>query len=334
VAKLFADLSTTGQVALLRPVAAEFCREFGIAARSIRLLHHAFNTTFRVGAEDGRKFALRINVNSESSLGQLNAEVEWIRVLASEGRVWVPEPQASPDGRYVLSRPGPTGRPLHGVLYGWLPGRLAVRCPCPEILFQIGQITAELHRQAASWKIPPMCRFKALPDMLYGQPFRLEAKPAFLRTLDLSEALFAKLEREPRIPIHYDLHLGNVKIHRGRLAIFDFDDAVLGWPILDAAVTVSTIQRFPDAQDLIEAYWRGLGMAPADFGFTDAEFEGLVVCRILFIVNAMLGPIDPASIARRRVALAAIESRLQRFWDKPADRPPPPPRRRRGRGGG
>jgi len=311
----FTELSASSQVAKLRPIAVEFCREFGVSPRSIRLLHHAFNTSFRVDAEDDRRFAMRINVHSQSGPGQLDAEIAWIRALAAGGRVNVPAPQSSPDGRFILSRPGPLGRPLRAVLYSWLGGRMGVRVATPATLFQLGAATADLHDHAASWNVPEAARFKPLPDLLYGHAFILPEREPFLRTLDLSKRLFDKLARSPRIPIHYDLHLGNVKVDRGKLFVFDFDDAVLAWPILDASVTIGAIRRFPCAEELIAAYWQGLGKKP--FGFTDEEFEGLVMCRRLFIANEIAGPIDPASIARRPQFLAAVESELGRFWQHP-----------------
>jgi Ser/Thr protein kinase RdoA (MazF antagonist) len=302
-----------GQVARLRPLALEACRRFGIEPESLRLVFHGFNTTFRVLSPDGRVFALRINIGSESSLDQLNAEIAWIRILRSEGRVGVAEAAFTPDGAYIVSLDGPLGKPVRCVLFSWLDGTLAKKAATPDTCRKLGGATAELHDQARKWRIPEGCRFKALPDLLYGHDFVLPETDLFLAARDRAIEQFARLAPQPRLPIHYDLHLGNAKVNRGKLSVFDFDDAVLAWPILDAVVTIHGLRGFQNRELLERAYWEGLGSRPADFGYTDSEFEGLVASRGLFIANALSTSVHAQFRAQLPRLLELTALRLARF---------------------
>jgi Ser/Thr protein kinase RdoA (MazF antagonist) len=291
--KQFQDLSKKGQIERLRPIAFEACRAFGIDAKSIRLVFHGFNTTFRIQTPEGKKHALRINVCSESSLGQLAAEVGWVRALELDGRVGVASPIPTPAGQFVVSIPGPLGRPVNCVLYSWLEGTLAKRVATPVTVRLLSQATAELHRQATEWSVPSQCQFKPLPDLFYGHPFALPQTSVFARTYQKAAALFNKLQQRPRIPVHYDLHLGNAKVHKGRLFIFDFDDAVLAWPILDLAVTIHSLRRRSNGAELEEAYWHGLDGQSYLQDWEESDFESLVAIRGLFIANEILSSIHP-----------------------------------------
>ncbi|HWA83797.1 MAG TPA: phosphotransferase [Fimbriimonadaceae bacterium] len=307
----FASLTERGQVGRLRAAAPEVCREFGIEPARLRLLTHLFNTTFRVDSPDGRRFALRMNVNSQSSLAQIRAEVEWVEAL--QGRLDLAQPVRTPSGTPVVSKEGILDRPIHCVLYSWLGGRLAAKAATPRTLFLLGQAMGEMHRHAASWQIPSECRFKALPDLLYGEAYALPPGGALERTLARGAEIFERLARRPRIPVHYDLHLYNAKVCRGRVYVFDFDDAVLAWPAADLAVSLFYLRGFPDAEELEASFRGGAGVDLAEEGVTEEELEVLVACRGIFLANAMAGMINPKLAAQRGRYLDVTERRLAAF---------------------
>ncbi|HVT13789.1 MAG TPA: phosphotransferase [Fimbriimonadaceae bacterium] len=307
----FASLTERRQVKRLRAAALEVCREFGIEPVRLRLLAHAFNTTFRVDTADGRKFALRMNVNSQSSLGQIRAEVEWVEAL--RGRVGLAQPMRTPDGGFVVSKEGILARPVHCVLYTWLGGRLAAKAATPQTLFLLGQAMGEMHRHAASWEIPAECRFRPLPDLLYGEPYALPTGGALERVLARGAEVFARLAMRPRIPVHYDLHLFNAKVCRGRVYVFDFDDAVLAWPAADLAVSLFYLRGYPDAEELEAKFRLGAGVDLAEEGVTEEELEVLVACRGIFLANAMTGMINPKLAAQKDRYLDVTERRIAAF---------------------
>ena len=286
--KAYARLARNSQIDMLRGVAHGACRQFGVTVQSMRVLHHAFNTTFGIRATSGDRYALRINVNSSSSRSQIEAEIAWIRSLAKDKIIDVPHPISAKSGEFVVVVPSPAGlsQPqLFCVLYSWISGKPGYRVASEETARLLGEATAKLHRHAKSCSDLNAVTFRPLPDLLFGSELRFRDTEVYSRVYDRAERLWAKLLSSPRRPIHYDLHLANVKLNNGRLFVFDFDDAVSAWPILDASVTSHSLRNFKDGALLEVAYWKGLGKTVSDFGFDQSEFETLVAARAILIAN-------------------------------------------------
>jgi Ser/Thr protein kinase RdoA (MazF antagonist) len=308
----YARLTEKSQIDRLRSVAIEACREFNVPVRSMRVLHHAFNTTFGIRAVNGDRFALRINVNSASAKSQIEAEIAWIQRLAQDAVIHVPRPVASPSGEFVLIMSPVGGSRTTGlpcVLYSWISGKMGYRVASEQTARMLGEATAKLHRHSENCPELKDIAFRPLPDLLFGGEFRLRSSDVFARVYQNAQKLWPKLLKNPRKPIHYDLHLGNVKLDRGRLFVFDFDDAVSAWPILDPTVTLHSLRYFKEAPVLEAAYWQGLGNRPHDYGFDDSEFETLVAARAILIANERSKYGSPQDLA----FIDGVENRLLEF---------------------
>ena len=96
-------LDEESQVEVLRRVALAAAEAFGVGVRDLTLVLHAYNTTFRVDSDDGRRLALRVNTNSKSTPAHIAAQQAWLHALASETDVVVPAPRGRP-GRAVGRR--------------------------------------------------------------------------------------------------------------------------------------------------------------------------------------------------------------------------------------
>ncbi len=110
-------------MARLRPVALAALAHYPVEVARLRLLNHGFNTTFRVDTTDGRRFALRLNVNSRRTPQNLAAEAAWLAALAADTELWVPVPQSTREGALTTEVFSPDlGRSLPVALFSWLPG--------------------------------------------------------------------------------------------------------------------------------------------------------------------------------------------------------------------
>ena len=58
---------------------------WGIRAESLELLKYRENAVFRVVAQDGRQYALRIHRAGYHSDAELRSELEWMRALSEDG---------------------------------------------------------------------------------------------------------------------------------------------------------------------------------------------------------------------------------------------------------
>ena len=88
------------------------------------------------------------------------------------------------------------------------------------------------------------------------------------------------------IVLHADLHGGNLKWHRGRLAVFDLDDAGFGVPALDLAI--STFYLRAGAPGVEEALRQGYAEVRDLPDVSDEQFEALVAARQLLLANSLL----------------------------------------------
>lgn len=296
VMRRYQDLKTRGQVGRLRPIAEEMASQFGWSGAEMRLLNHGYNTTFGLRKGDERA-ALRINVNSIRTLGQLQGELAWVHALRDTD-VWVPQPYRRLDGDGFLARVPrahllPDATPeqeLYGVLYSWLPGRTTGHNWSPVIAHEVGRATTALHLHAATWNPPRGAVFSDPVDVMLGEKLEPRAnRPGFEDVLARGNAVLAKLRaQEPMRPIHFDIHMWNLRWHRNRLAVFDFDDCRAGWRAWDVAITLFYMRRFPNPTECEPAYWEGLGLSLDDLGVTHDEMEALVACRGIFLASEML----------------------------------------------
>jgi Ser/Thr protein kinase RdoA (MazF antagonist) len=88
------------------------------------------------------------------------------------------------------------------------------------------------------------------------------------------------------IVLHADLHGGNLKWHRGRLAVFDLDDAGLGVPALDLAISTFYLRAAdPAVEAALRQGYAGVRDLPE---VSDDQFEALVAARQLLLANSLL----------------------------------------------
>ncbi len=293
--KLFIDVSARTQVRRLRALAARALPAWGLSDASLRLLNHGYNTTFRVDADDGRRFALRVNVIPTKTDAHLRAEVAWLAALAAETDLRVPTPQPTREGDWAAYVPSPDhGRDLPLVLFSWLDGRNLGFKPRLGQVRVVGEAMALLHHHAATWRLPSDGALPLFDDVLTGLPNRFGDHPALdadaravltaalARAQDLQDQAFTA---DQVIPLHADLHGGNLKWHGGRLSVFDFDDAGRGVPALDLAISSYYLRVDAAYEEMLREGYARVRPLPQ---LSDEAFEGMVAGRNLLLLDDLL----------------------------------------------
>lgn len=289
------ELGEVAQVEALRPVALRAAAAFGLDVARLEVLLHSCNTTFELEVAGGRRFALRVGTNSHSTVSHAIAQQSWIAAIAEQTGVRVPEPLRTPDGRWCVEIETPAlGRSLLVTVVAWLDGQDADELD-PQSARALGRTMAALHAQAEAWVPPPGGELPRYVEPLFGDEDLLDAAPGLsaddravlgegrARTREV----FARLFAEARLrPLHADLHGGNLKWHEGELAVFDFDDAGLGLPVLDLAISTFYLRG---ADPALEAAMRAgyADLAPLP-DVAEADFEAIVAARQLLLANSLL----------------------------------------------
>jgi Ser/Thr protein kinase RdoA (MazF antagonist) len=288
-------MSERRQVALLRELAHPLLKSYGMRDAQISLLNHGFNTTFRVDSK-GKKFALRINMNSVKSHEGVLAEVQLVRFLAEQGFP-CPKPLALKSGEFVgRVFVEPFGREVDAVLYDWLPGSMLADKPTEPKWFEAGRLMAELHGLTKNWQPTSPADLPQVDGALMGVEFRIgksqhEAITDELRELSADlitqiDVFFSKQRRKyaPRL-IHTDMHGENLMSNRGKISVFDFDDAGMGYEIQDLANSVFYMRDEPKFEVALREGYQSVAALPEA---TELEFEQLLAARTVLLLNDLL----------------------------------------------
>jgi len=314
----YADLDEAAQVALLRPVAADGAARLGLSVAEILLTHHGYNTTFRVRDDDGHSHAVRVLTNSHSAPAQLEAQHAWMHAIAREKLVRVPDPVVGPDGAsFAVVDGGPLGERATVVAATWLPGADIGTLDLVQA-HALGAAMATLHEHAAGWQLPVGTAMPTFDDPLFGDKDLLTGYPmpepdaALIATaLATARPAFTQTSAAGVIPIHGDLHGGNLKWHEGELAVFDFDDSGLGTPALDLAISTFYLR---DTLDGAEAALRdGYASVRPLPEVSEDDFEALVASRQVLLANSLLA-ISTASLRAQAADYLVTSLARLRHW--------------------
>ena len=299
--KPYPQLSTRGKISRLRGLARLVLQEYPLPVSKVRFLAQHTNTLFRVDTAAGKRYALRIYSDEDSTLQDNRTEVFWLSALRRETDLSLAAPLARRDGSFIsiVSAPGcpPEER---CVLFEWAPGRSLDGRVTPQAYFQLGQLMAGLHNHAESLPLPPEIHPKRWDKVFYYPhdpviyrlpeyqhlftPQRIALMDtAIPRCNDLLASLYAG--SQPPMLIHGDLHPGNVHLYRGRLYLLDFEDISLGFPVQDVAVTLYYERSRPDYPELVSAFQAGYTSRREWPVTSPALLAGLMAARNLNFIN-------------------------------------------------
>jgi Ser/Thr protein kinase RdoA (MazF antagonist) len=238
----------------LRRLAYEALDAYDVTPARLRALPDATNAVFRVDADDGARFMLRIGLGPPlgHSEAAMRSELEFVDFLSSTRTVTVPEVVRTRTGDVAVTVEGEgvPGR-RQSCLFSWIEGPLLFDRIDRVSLAPYGAAMATLHRESlsfvpsAGFSVPTYDR-----PYPYDAPFTLFSDAPIDLLPPARRTLFEEAERvatrviealhdeEPPRVIHGDLHAWNVKQHRGTVSVFDFEDLVWGWPVQDIGVAL------------------------------------------------------------------------------------------------
>ncbi len=291
----YAALDEEGQVEVLRRVALAAADAFGLRVSDLALVLHAYNTTFRLDTDDGRRLALRVNTNSHSTPEHIVAQQEWLHAIAADTDVLVPDPLRAPDGGWAVAVPCPQwGGPLRVTIASWLEGDDVGTCDAEQAR-ALGAAMATLHDHAEGFAIPAGGALPVYDTPLFGDEDLLSDHPDLPPGMaevvaesfaDTGVACAATHAAGTPLVIHADLHGDNLKWHQGRLAVFDVDDCGIGVPALDLAIAVFYLRgTVPGLEEALRDGYAGIRPLP---DVAPEHFEALVAARQLLLANMLL----------------------------------------------
>jgi Ser/Thr protein kinase RdoA (MazF antagonist) len=209
------------------------------------------NLIYRVRDADKAVYALRVAAPDWRTAEDLRSETMWLEALARDTDLRVPRVVRSADGsRFVRVRAGGIPGERLALLTSWHPGRLPAGRLSEPTVMAMGELFARLHLHAATWSPPPEFTkrvfnrvFSRNEPVLLLTPEQHDGYDARSRRMlreawETADAVYSGLPTADRRVIHCDLWHGNIKIHRGELYPFDFEDTILGYRLHDLAMAL------------------------------------------------------------------------------------------------
>jgi Ser/Thr protein kinase RdoA (MazF antagonist) len=211
------------------------------------------------------------------------------------------------------------GTPTECSLFLWAEGKPLAADLTPENYFELGRMSAELHRFASNWVQPPGLKPLMWNRTMYYEGSSLViADPRYSELISREdaravEAVVKEADEElarlgtgsDRIFLHGNIEMWNVLVTApGELRLIDFEDVMFGHPVQDVAITLYYGSERPDYADLSYAYQRGY-RSVRDWPVMDnRQVELLVASRAAMLLNhALQTESDRKSVINRLLPL-------------------------------
>jgi acetylornithine/succinyldiaminopimelate/putrescine aminotransferase/Ser/Thr protein kinase RdoA (MazF antagonist) len=251
---------------------------WGLANAHLEVVKHRENTVFKVTANDGARFVLRVHRAGYHSDAALRSELIWMRALRDHG---IPVPAVVPaENGDLFVWAGGDEDPRQCDLFDWIEGSLfndlgrvekGMKVELCERYKRLGTMAGRVHVQATNWQPPEdFVRHSWDEEGLLGdQPLwgrfwehpviTPEQKHDILKArLVLREFLkkFGKTKANYGL-IHADFLPENILVHGGELNLIDFDDCGYGWHLFEMATSLFPQINQPFFDDLVDAFVAG-----------------------------------------------------------------------------
>jgi Ser/Thr protein kinase RdoA (MazF antagonist) len=259
----------------------------------------------------------------------LSAELAWLNALRRDSDLPVPEPLQTRDGDWMVAvaQPG-VPEPRHCVVFSWLAGLDLGDRLTPKNVERFGAFAAKLHGHGASFTPPDNSTLRAAdrvfhfdePVVLFDDAYAAilpASRRAFFQTVvnriqDAIDRL--KASGEPMRVVHGDLHRWNVKISRGQIAAFDFEEMLLGWPVQDIGTTLHYFygeENFPDIRAAFQRGYESVAPWPERY---KGEVDTFIAGRNMVLANTILQRLNAEERAEAPYYLETTERRLRALF--------------------
>ena len=271
--KKFNELTNRGKLVRLRKMAEKALVKYGL--EDSRLIYHCFDTNllYRVISPQGQSYILRLASPGWRSRANLDSEALWLQALVRDTDIPVPHIIPALNGGNVLSTEHPLVPETWNVtLFSYLPGRLLGSSLTNRNLFKMGELFARLHIHGKEWPRPSSFSSdqfdhylsRGEEEVLFSQetlsPLPREKTELLYTIRDRVEQEYSRLDKTDLRVIHCDLWHDNIKVHKGELQPFDFEDTILGYRLHDIAMAMLDLWEDTDGKrypPLLKAFQSG-----------------------------------------------------------------------------
>ena len=312
----FFELPLEEQQESLTAFASELLKIYGINDAKVSCINFEFNATFAVESDSGIKYALRININSNRTAENMQAEVQWVRHLNRTSGINTPTPIATLKDQFIVSGlHADSGQTLYGVMYSWLDGEEIGDEPTMEQLHEVGRAIARLHQESTDFALSGDVALPTFNDFFWGTEDFTFSEKSMLSVKDRRLIEQARdmimhytnelYESSPVHIIHADFHGWNLMWHEHQLSIFDFDDCGFGLEVQDLAVALYYLDTPEQDAALLNGY-KSVKPLPT---YSELAMKALLLQRRLLLLNYLF---ETKNQEHKEMLPAYLEKSLER----------------------
>ena len=307
----FSELTRRGKILRYRKVAKQALEAYPARVKALRFISSGSKPVFRVDTDSGR-YAVKFHNPLEHKLPQMMGELRFLSHISRVSGLDVETPLPNWRGDLVTMVESPLlPEPAYVAVCSWVSGRALANFISVPAYRNLGKCAALLHRAGRSFR--PGRAFDILVNdrvFYWDRETILSLKDKKLlpkRRQDLFRSGARLVDREIKrtwkgrkpMVIHNDLHPCNVKIHRGGLSIFDFEDITWGFPEQDVGTAIYHVRFEKDYPRLLEGFRAGYEeLLPWPLR-SERQLELLVAARLMMFANYVINyNIKPARYLR------------------------------------
>jgi Ser/Thr protein kinase RdoA (MazF antagonist) len=315
--KKFKSLTPRGKIQRYRRVLVEALETYPLKIDSVSFVSNESRPVFRINTDRGI-FAAKFHIPSEHDYSQLKGEVQFLKHISEHSPLPVETPFANTEGEYITkvdSRWLP--ETARFVLISWVPGRQLADLSTRSYRY-LGTCIAELHKASADFK--PTRDFSILrndrvfywdeevilsrkdPNLLPPRRQKHFRSGASISQHAIDQAWYDSFP----IVIHNDPHPCNLKIHRGKIFMYDFEDIAFGRPEQDIGTALYHVRFRDDFSVFYDSFRRGYEAIQPWPISSDRELDSFIMARLIMFANYVINyDINPAE------NLSEFESKLE-----------------------
>lgn len=294
---------------------ADALASFGLGrGASTTFVRHGENTTYRVTAADGRRFALRIHRPGYQTVEATRSELAWMDSLRASGVRTAPAVPGV-DGDPLQTVRGPADLVRTAVLFEWIDGVPLSAIGELEPWPRLGELMARIHVHGQHWTRPawftrPAWNADALvgeeprwgppnPDGVFSDEDRARLEECRAEVRARLQKIGVESDRFGLI--HADLGFENALMaDDGTITIIDFDDSGDSWYPFELASALYPHDRtegFDGRRDALVAGYRRVRELPDELL---AELPTFVMARRIQTLGWVFSRSETAHAERQR----------------------------------
>ncbi|MBN2540719.1 MAG: phosphotransferase [Bacilli bacterium] len=285
-------------------VATEALKQYDIQMKSIHRLAEETNLFYLIKTDDS-SYALKIYSDEASDINDSLTEHYFLGLILSKTEIQTPRVIPNKQGETVTKVPFNNKRGYKRVaLYDYLPGESFAGEETETYFQEIGRVVAKMHLATKGTQFPEFVNPTRWDKVFYLEEEKVvyhDSKYAKFLTPEMIQILDELIPhidivlnnlydtRDPRL-IHADLTPWNIKQNEFGYIIYDFEEALMGYPVMDIANfmyyyrTRDDIDFFKAKTNFMSGY-RSVNSIPI---IDDRLFELVMIAKRIRLFNYVL----------------------------------------------